>query len=351
MGIALGLGAALSWGLADYFAAVASRQVGALRVVLYMHLAAMVPLTVLVPWDRGTGRRQPRPAWRAVRDRSSRLAVFLCVLRCPGDRADLGAQPDHLRVRRGHGSARGPHVSGEQLSGLQAVAVGVTIAGAVSSCLDFGAMAAGADRAALCAWLRACVVCDGAPGGLRVRGVVLRPSARLGGADLPGARVRDGVPGRPHPRRARRRSPSPITTAAGNHRAAGLSGAPAGTCASTSGSGTQPPRSSRRPQRRTRSCRSSWAYRCQANARPGHNRLGSDSSSLVAESWSGSPPSPHGARSRDLGRADRRRGSASLQSYPSLAPAASSEVAPLAVQQRTMSRIERMPRPLRRRPR
>src|ERR1700735_1468391 len=45
MGIALGLGAALSWGLADYFAAVASRQVGALRVVLFMHLAAMVPLT------------------------------------------------------------------------------------------------------------------------------------------------------------------------------------------------------------------------------------------------------------------------------------------------------------------
>ncbi len=52
MGIALGLGAALSWGLADYFAAVGSRQVGALRVVLYMHLAAMVPLTVLV---LGTG--------------------------------------------------------------------------------------------------------------------------------------------------------------------------------------------------------------------------------------------------------------------------------------------------------
>ena len=48
MGIALGLGAALSWGLADYFAAVASRQVGALRVVLFMHLAAMVPLTVVV---------------------------------------------------------------------------------------------------------------------------------------------------------------------------------------------------------------------------------------------------------------------------------------------------------------
>lgn len=48
MGIALGLGAALCWGLADYFAAVASRTVGAPRVVLGFHLVAMLPLTVLV---------------------------------------------------------------------------------------------------------------------------------------------------------------------------------------------------------------------------------------------------------------------------------------------------------------
>ncbi|MGH2872915.1 MAG: EamA family transporter [Solirubrobacteraceae bacterium] len=47
MGITLGLGAALSWGLADYFAAVASRRIGALRVVLGFHLAALVPLTTL----------------------------------------------------------------------------------------------------------------------------------------------------------------------------------------------------------------------------------------------------------------------------------------------------------------
>lgn len=48
MGIALGLGAALSWGLADYFAAVASRRAGALYVVLGFHVAALIPLTVLV---------------------------------------------------------------------------------------------------------------------------------------------------------------------------------------------------------------------------------------------------------------------------------------------------------------
>ena len=47
MGIALGLGAALSWGLADYFAALASRSVGPLRVVLGFHLFALVPLGVL----------------------------------------------------------------------------------------------------------------------------------------------------------------------------------------------------------------------------------------------------------------------------------------------------------------
>ena len=48
MGIALGLGAALSWGIADYFAALASRRLGPLRVVLGFHLVAMVPLGVLV---------------------------------------------------------------------------------------------------------------------------------------------------------------------------------------------------------------------------------------------------------------------------------------------------------------
>jgi drug/metabolite transporter (DMT)-like permease len=47
VGIALGLGAALTWGLADYFAALASRTVGALRVVLGFHLFALVPLGIL----------------------------------------------------------------------------------------------------------------------------------------------------------------------------------------------------------------------------------------------------------------------------------------------------------------
>jgi drug/metabolite transporter (DMT)-like permease len=48
MGIALGLTAALSWGLADYFAAMSSRRTGALRVVLGFHLAAMVLLAAVL---------------------------------------------------------------------------------------------------------------------------------------------------------------------------------------------------------------------------------------------------------------------------------------------------------------
>ena len=48
MGIVLGLTAALSWGLADYFAAVASRRAGSFRVVLGFHLVAVALLALLV---------------------------------------------------------------------------------------------------------------------------------------------------------------------------------------------------------------------------------------------------------------------------------------------------------------
>ena len=48
MGIVLGLTAALSWGLADYFAAVASRRAGSFRVVLGFHLVAVALLALLL---------------------------------------------------------------------------------------------------------------------------------------------------------------------------------------------------------------------------------------------------------------------------------------------------------------
>ena len=48
MGILFGLGAALTWGCADYVAASAGRRIGSLRVVLGFHVLASVMLAVLV---------------------------------------------------------------------------------------------------------------------------------------------------------------------------------------------------------------------------------------------------------------------------------------------------------------
>jgi drug/metabolite transporter (DMT)-like permease len=56
VGVALGLTAALLWGLADYSAALASREVGALRVVLGFHVVAVVLLGVAVAATGNLGR-------------------------------------------------------------------------------------------------------------------------------------------------------------------------------------------------------------------------------------------------------------------------------------------------------
>lgn len=55
IGLALGLTAALAWGFADYTATLASRETGALRVLLAFHLVAMVLLgaAVLASGDLG----------------------------------------------------------------------------------------------------------------------------------------------------------------------------------------------------------------------------------------------------------------------------------------------------------
>jgi drug/metabolite transporter (DMT)-like permease len=55
MGILFGLGAALSWGLADYVAAVASRQIGTYRVVLGFHVIASLVLGAIVFLGNGLG--------------------------------------------------------------------------------------------------------------------------------------------------------------------------------------------------------------------------------------------------------------------------------------------------------
>lgn len=130
MGIALGLGAALCWGLADYFAAVASRTVGAPRVVLGFHLVAMLPLTVLV---LATGALAPV--------KLDQLPVFVLL----GAVGWLSYLAFYGALAIGPISVLSPIVSGyaavtvllavlisgEVLSPGQTVAVAITIAGAM----------------------------------------------------------------------------------------------------------------------------------------------------------------------------------------------------------------------------
>jgi len=56
MGIALGLAAAVSWGLADYSAAISSRRIGSLRVVLGFHVVATVVVALAVLASGEIGR-------------------------------------------------------------------------------------------------------------------------------------------------------------------------------------------------------------------------------------------------------------------------------------------------------
>lgn len=68
MGVGLGAGASLSWGLPDYFAALAGRTVGAQRVVVGFCLLAAALLAIVVLPAGGLG---PVDA--------GRLAVFVAV--------------------------------------------------------------------------------------------------------------------------------------------------------------------------------------------------------------------------------------------------------------------------------
>jgi drug/metabolite transporter (DMT)-like permease len=135
VGVALGLGAALSWGLADYFAALASREVGALRVVLGFHLVAMIPLTVLA----------------LTTDALARVSVGqLLVLVLVGAIGWVSYLAFYGALAIGPISVLSPIVSGyaavtvllavaivgEQLSIFQAFTVSVTIAGAMIASAD-----------------------------------------------------------------------------------------------------------------------------------------------------------------------------------------------------------------------
>jgi drug/metabolite transporter (DMT)-like permease len=135
LGIALGLGAALTWGLADYFAALASRGVGALRVVLGFHVFALIPLTVLVLATDGLDRVT-----------LGELAIFVAV----GAVGWVSYLAFYGALAIGPISVLSPIVSGyaavtvvlavliagDRLSASQAVAVGITIAGAMLASAD-----------------------------------------------------------------------------------------------------------------------------------------------------------------------------------------------------------------------
>jgi drug/metabolite transporter (DMT)-like permease len=135
VGVALGLGAALSWGLADYFAAVASRSVGALRVVLGFHLAALIPLSVLVLATDALARVS-----------LAQVAAFVLI----GAVGWVSYLAFYGALEIGPISVLSPIVSGyaavtvllavvfvgNRLSAPQAVAVAITIAGAMLASAD-----------------------------------------------------------------------------------------------------------------------------------------------------------------------------------------------------------------------
>ena len=139
MGVALGLGAALSWGLADYFAARASRGIGALRVVLGFHLFALIPLTVLVLATGGLARV------------TGHEIVFFVGVGVVGWASYLAF---YAALAIGPISVLSPIVSGyaavtvllavlfasNTLSAAQAVAVGITITGAMLASADVRAI-------------------------------------------------------------------------------------------------------------------------------------------------------------------------------------------------------------------
>lgn len=135
VGIAFGLGAALSWGLADYFAAVTSRSIGALRVVLGFHVTALLGLGVLVVATNGLARVH-----------AGQVAVFVGI----GAVGWASYLAFYGALAIGPISVVSPIVSGyaaitvllavafagSRLSATQAVAVAVTIAGAMLASAD-----------------------------------------------------------------------------------------------------------------------------------------------------------------------------------------------------------------------
>ncbi|HEY2200714.1 MAG TPA: EamA family transporter [Solirubrobacteraceae bacterium] len=137
--MALGLGAALSWGLADYFAAVASRGIGALRVVLGFHLFALVPLTVLV---LATGDLAHVTAHQLVFFVGIGAVGWVSYLAFYGALA-IGPISVLSPIVSGYAAITvllAVVIAGDTLSGAQSAAVGITIVGAMLASADVRAI-------------------------------------------------------------------------------------------------------------------------------------------------------------------------------------------------------------------
>src|ERR1700740_337795 len=135
MGVALGLGAALCWGLADYFAAVASRSIGALRVVLGFHLAALVPLGGLVLATDGLARVDATQVWVLA---GVGAVGWLSYLAFYGALA-IGPISVLSPIVSGYAAVTvllAVLIAGDRLWAAQAVAVGITVAGAMLASAD-----------------------------------------------------------------------------------------------------------------------------------------------------------------------------------------------------------------------
>lgn len=140
MGVALGLGAALLWGLADYFAAVASRSRGALRVVLGFHLVALIPLTVLVLATGGLARVTPNQVALLALVGAFGWVSYLAFY---GALA-IGPISVLSPIVSGYAAVTvllAVVITGNHLSAAQAVAVAATITGAIVASADVRAVA------------------------------------------------------------------------------------------------------------------------------------------------------------------------------------------------------------------
>lgn len=137
MGIALGLTAALLWGLADYSAAMASREVGALRVVLGFHLVAVVGLglAVVVAGDlgRADGHQLVVMALVGVVGAFAYLSFYRALA--------IGPISIVSPIVSGYAATTvvlALVVLGERLSLLEAAAIVMAVTGVVLASLDLG---------------------------------------------------------------------------------------------------------------------------------------------------------------------------------------------------------------------